>query len=153
VAFRQDIVPLLRQHCTAADCHGGRGTPLHLALNAENPGEPELQRTYATLTAAAERRAASPGPVRGKYLDAGRARTSWLIWQLMGTNTSRAWDRDGKLAAARPRKIRPMPPPGKGAPISEEELRTIVQWIDLGAQYETVTTTQPLAATRQGQAQ
>jgi hypothetical protein len=36
-----------------------------------------------------------------------------------------------------------MPPPGKGSPLREEELWTLVQWIDLGAQYERVKLTEP----------
>ena len=136
VAFCKDIAPILKRHCAAADCHGGPDTPLHLALTAESPCEPELQQAYATLTAPAEPKAAHPGVPPGKYVDAGRARTSWLIWQLLGTNTSHPWDRDQKLAATRPRKINTMPPPAKGSPLSEEELRTVAQWIDLGAAFD-----------------
>jgi hypothetical protein len=31
-----------------------------------------------------------------------------------------------------------MPPLGKGLPLSDEELRTVIQWIDMGAQFEAV---------------
>ena len=31
-----------------------------------------------------------------------------------------------------------MPPPEKGIPLREEDLRTLIQWIDLGAQFEPV---------------
>ena len=77
-------------------------------------------------------------PAPGKYVDAGRARTSWLIWDLLGRNTSRPWDQDAKLANGPPRKAKPMPPLGKGLPLGDEELRTVIQWIDMGAQFEAV---------------
>jgi hypothetical protein len=56
------------------------------------------------------------------------ARTSPLVWRLYGRKTGRPWDTvsaDGALA--------PMPPPG-AAPLTEDERRTILEWIDLGAQ-------------------
>jgi hypothetical protein len=148
VSLLKDVVPVLKARCAASDCHGGKKTPLHLPLTAENPSERELQETYAALTAATSRKTTSPGLLPGKYVDAGRARTSWLMWQLLGTNTSRPWDRDHKLLVAPAGKIRPMPPPNSNL-LSEQELRTMAQWIDLGAQYEAVTTPRPMAATRE----
>jgi hypothetical protein len=135
VTFRKDIAPILKQHCATADCHGGPDTPPRLPLSAGNPTEPELQQAYATLTAPAASKAADPGPRRGKYVDACSARTSWLMWQLLGTNTSRPWDRDAKAASTPPRKIRLMPP-AQGCPLTEEELRNVAQWIDLGAAFD-----------------
>ena len=137
VSFREDIAPLLQQHCASAGCHGGKDTPLRLPLTANRLTERELEGAYAALLVPARGRSKQPeaGPQAGRYVDAGRARTSWLIWQLSGGDTSRPWDRDGKTGEAQPREIRPMPPPGEGKPLSAEALRTIVQWIDLGAQY------------------
>jgi len=77
-------------------------------------------------------------------VDAGRARTSRLMWHLFGTNTSRPWDRSKTPAKAN--NLKPMPPPGKGTPLNDEELRTCVQWIDLGAQYEAVKANEPPVA-------
>jgi hypothetical protein len=74
----------------------------------------------------------------GKYVDAGRARTSPLIWQLVGADVSRPWDRNSPRVGARHGEVQVMPPPGKGTPLNEEELKTVIQWIDLGAQYEAV---------------
>jgi hypothetical protein len=76
-------------------------------------------------------------------VDAGRARTSWLIWQLSGADISRPWDRSSMPAEARHRKVQAMPPPGKGSPLDNEELRTVIQWIDMGAQYEAVGPAEP----------
>jgi hypothetical protein len=143
VAFRQDIAPMLQQHCATADCHGESETLLRLPLAAEKPAQPDLQAAYAALMAPLESKAGSALLQPGRYVDAGRARTSWLVWQLMGSNTARPWDLDEKPAGASPRKVKQMPPPGKGSPLREEELWTLVQWIDLGAQYERVKLTEP----------
>lgn len=131
VAFRSDIAPILQKHCATADCHGGHDTPLHLPLSADKPAERDLQQAYETLTVPAEQQAGASAslPVLGKYVDRGRARTSWLVWQVTGTNTSRPWDR------VETRKLKPMPPPGKGLPLSAEDLRTLIQWVDMGAQF------------------
>ena len=97
-----------------------------------------VEASYKTLLAPVNGRAnrTSPLPQAGKYVDAGRARTSWLVWQLMGTNTARPWDVGEQHAKPPLRKVTQMPPPGKGTPLSPEELRTLVQWIDLGAPFE-----------------
>lgn len=63
----------------------------------------------------------------GKYVHPGKARTSPLIWRVFGRNTSRPWDR-----AAPAGKITPMPPAGH-APLTADEKRTLVEWIDMGA--------------------
>jgi hypothetical protein len=138
LSFQHEIAPLLKKHCATADCHGGQATPLHLPLAAENPSEAQLQAAYATLMTPLGDRAAAGLPAPGKYVDPGRARTSWLVWQLLGTNTARPWDPPAGSAAGTARKIKQMPPPGKAATLRPEELRTIIQWIDLGAQYRPV---------------
>jgi hypothetical protein len=137
ISFREDIAPLLGQHCALAECHGGGKTPLRLPLAADPSTERDLEKAYAALLAPASGQAKKPrtSPPAGKYVDAGRARTSWLTWQLTGRDTSRPWDRAGDQAESRPRAIRQMPPAGQGTPLSEEAVRTIIQWIDLGAPY------------------
>ena len=144
ISFVEDIAPILQQHCAASECHGGKKTPLRLPLLADKPAARDLEIAYAALVRPL--RGSSKGaeslPRPGKYIDAGRARTSWLAWQLTGTNTSRAWD---KLQKPLPpaHDVRLMPPPGKGTPLMEEELRTLFQWIDLGAPYVTLRSLKP----------
>ena len=135
VTFTRDVVPILQMHCATAACHGGTTTPLKLQLGA-TPGRPEMLAAYRALTAPAEATAAGPAwPVSGRYVDAGRARTSWLVWQVLGTDTSRSWD--SRLPAATPaRTVTPMPHARATASLSPEELRVIIEWIDLGAQFE-----------------
>jgi hypothetical protein len=131
ISFAEDIAPILQKHCANSECHGGNGTPLRLPLAADKPSSRDLELAYAALLRPlrGKAKAAEPPPRTGKYVDAGRSRTSWLVWQLTGTNTSRVWDKPTPSA----RNIRLMPPQGKGTPLLEEERRTILQWIDLGA--------------------
>lgn len=100
-----------------------------------------LEESFAALMAPAEA-GARPGataPLPGRYVDAGRARTSWLIWQLVGQNTARAWDYKAMDALAGSREVRQMPPAaGAGDAMRAESVRTIIQWIDLGAPLDPV---------------
>lgn len=149
--FRGDIAPLLARNCASAECHGSSKNPLRLPLAEESNGEEVLLKSYAALLAPAVGRpikaAGSPvssaWPAAGKYVDPGRARTSPLVWQLAGTNTSRPWDilTDQKTAS----KINPGPAHSKLPP---EDLRTIVQWVDMGAQYDSISTPATLAEMR-----
>jgi hypothetical protein len=152
VTFRKDIAPILSRHCAMADCHGGKEAALHLPLTEANCSEVQLHEAYKSLMAPAKKKAVATGSKPGKYVNAGKARTSWLMWQLSGTNTSRAWDNAGPEKAALAPKVRLMPPAEKGQPLSDEDLRTIAQWIDLGAPYDIGTTTTPTAVQRQAQA-
>ena len=136
VAFRESIAPTLKTHCATADCHGGTETPLRLPLAGEPPSTSNLQAAYAALMAPAESTPGGPLPPAGRYVDAGRARTSWLIWQLTGTNTTRPWDLAENPKEDRRVKVKQMPPAGKNSPLDPEELRTVVQWVDIGAPYE-----------------
>ncbi len=66
-------------------------------------------------------------PGLGAHVDPGRARTSPLVWQLFGRNTSRAWDARSDEAP------RPVPAHRERKPLSEEARRVLLEWIDLGA--------------------
>jgi hypothetical protein len=151
VSFREDIAPLLQRHCAATDCHGGEDTPLRLGLTSPLPSENELEKVYAALLAPAR----DPGtntatwPQAGKYVDPGRARTSWLIWQLSGEDTSRPWDHVHSGVSEAARQVRLMPPSGKAASLSPTQIRTFIQWIDLGAQYGRVNDPGPVPSDRQ----
>jgi hypothetical protein len=60
------------------------------------------------------------------YLDR-TARTSPLVWHLLGRDASRPWDE------AAPDDPREAIPPECSASLAEEDKRTIIEWIDLGA--------------------
>jgi len=59
------------------------------------------------------------------FVAPGEARRSRLLWHLVGRNTARPWDAEAGGAA-------PMPMPG--APLAPDEIRTFIEWIDLGGQ-------------------
>ncbi len=140
LGFKESIVPILKIRCASADCHGSASSPFHLPLNADRSSEQDLKYAYASLMRPLEGGTGprSAIPQRGKYIDAGRARTSALVWQLFGADTSRPWDRAPGEPAPTSIKLRLMPPADKGGPLNEDEIRTLVEWIDVGAPWETV---------------
>ena len=117
VDFRRDVMPVLAGKCTA--CH----TDKHPSLALRGAQTQTYNRAYHTLLAGVS----SSVTGRGRYVHPGRARTSPLVWRIMGRNTSRPWDATGGSAG-----IRPMPPAG-AEPLTDGEKRTLVEWIDLGA--------------------
>jgi len=139
VVFRADVARIFMNYCSSADCHGNRNNPLFLPLSSERPSEAELERAYSALMTPEDNQNPNlqslPLLKRGKYIDQGRARTSWLVWQLLGTNTARPWDNTTENQKRPARKVMKMPPQGKTRALAPEELQTIIQWIDLGAAF------------------
>lgn len=129
VDFRRDVMPIIQQKCVC--CHGeGQAPPRldgRLALIPHAEGKAYFNRAYENLLALEEPR--EKGIYRGKYVHPGTARTSPLIWHLFGYNTSRGWD-----GAAAREAIKPIPPEG-ARPLSDDERRTFVEWIDMGAMW------------------
>jgi hypothetical protein len=127
VDFRRDVQPILTAKCANHACHGGAIPPnLSEADSHHSLGNAVFPAAYLSLLV----RPATPAPAgRGKYVDPGRARTSRLVWAISGRNTARPWDRIETVPVTKR-----MPPAGS-APLTEEERRTIVEWIDLGAQF------------------
>ena len=140
VTFREDIIPILKSRCASPECHGAADSLVYLPLTAEKPADQDLRQAYQALLAPVGPAGRNPGmlPQRGKYVDGGRARTSRLIWQLFGADTSRPWDRSEEQSVSARKKPKQMPPIGKGGPLGEAELRTFIEWIDLGAQWEAI---------------
>ncbi len=138
VSFLREVAPILQKSCATAPCHGSTMASLHLPLSAAEPSAADLRKAYETLTAAAKNIAHSPdaGPAPGKYVDAGRARTSRLAWMLLGENTSRPWDPTAAKPSLAPTKHRPNPQTGEVPQLSAEDLRTVLLWIDLGAPFD-----------------
>ena len=127
VDFRRDVMPIIERKCVP--CHGPGGAPPRLgggaatATRARSKGP--FNQAYESLLApdaSAEARTA-----RGRYVHPGRARTSPLIWHLFGRNTSRPWDGD---AIERP--VKPIAA-HEVEPLTDDERRTFVEWVDLGA--------------------
>jgi hypothetical protein len=130
VDFCRDVMPIIQKKCVA--CHGPDGAPPRLdgglGVVDRGNGSGEFNRAYESLLVADD----SSGNIRfcGKYVHPGSARTSPLVWHVFGRNTSRPWDGD---ATKRPIKTIP---PGEVEPLTDDERRTFVEWIDMGATWD-----------------
>jgi hypothetical protein len=130
VDFRHDVMPIVEAKCVS--CHGSGQTPrLDGGSDLVDHGSHAyFNRAYESLLAAhdpaGERRSAF-----GRYVHAGQARTSPLVWHLFGRNTSRPWDLETTSNAP----VKRMPPEGAQA-LTEDEKRTFVEWIDTGALWD-----------------
>jgi hypothetical protein len=112
VTFKDQVMPIIETRC--ASCHADPETPFPFLSTA---GESRAKDAFVALMAA-----------DGRFIDPGRARTSYLIWLLFGRDTSRRWDRDG--AGARDVSASHLDL------LNEDERRTFVEWIDLGARWD-----------------
>jgi Tol biopolymer transport system component len=130
VDFLHDVEPIIRSRCVS--CHKTGGTTPRLdespdparTSSGDHPDGP-----YERLLD--HRQEENVGKVPGwRYVTAGRARTSPLIWHIFGRNTSQPWDPPLPAGAFRPM------PPLNGGMLSEDERRTFVEWIDTGAQWD-----------------
>jgi len=127
VDFSRDVQPILTSKCANRVCHGGAIPPSLSKADARHSlGKAAFTPAYQSLLARPDTPARAD---RGKYVDPGRARTSRLVWAISGRNTARPWDRNEIVPVTKR-----MPPPGS-ASLTEEERRTIIEWIDLGAQF------------------
>lgn len=161
VEYLRDIKPILQAKC--ASCHTSRNgqTPAAgLDLDADNKLVEGFPATYAWL--ARPRSEANPtlrsvtpdgnwyAPQVTRYIRAGQARQSLLIWKIFGrrldgrTNA----DRPTESMAGNPATIpngrewnecdldytgEQMPPASSGASLTGEERMKIARWVDLGA--------------------
>lgn len=129
VDFRRDVMPIITENCATSGCHGDETSPLD--LRDEPAGR--FNRAYVNLLAGS----VDPDgmePVRGKYIEPGRARTSMLIWRLYGRSTARAWDAEERTEM----KFPPMPAHPENQPLTEAQKQTLIEWIDLGAHWDGV---------------
>jgi hypothetical protein len=128
VDFGRDILPIVAKKCAA--CHAGQSPPRLDAAAAGTSAGPAAEAPRGVYDALmVEDPAGGEQSPYGKYVHRGRARTSPLVWHLYGRNTSRPWDGEAGRHLAKP------VPPGRAVPLTEEEKRLIVRWIDLGAAY------------------
>jgi hypothetical protein len=124
IDFRRDVLPVIADGCATASCHNGQSSGPDLHPPEENGASAEFaDRVYAILTGGTGAGKEDPGL---RWVDPGRARTSPLIWHILGKNTSMPWDNLAASQAAAP--------PNLGRPLVEPTLsRVLIEWIDLGA--------------------
>jgi len=130
VDFRRDVMPIIAAKC--APCHAKDSAPIRLdgrpAPGRRGYGKAHFSRDYENLLS--PRVAGNRKGRWQKYVEPGSARTSPLVWHLFGRNTSRPWDN-----VAPPGPVTQMPP-AWSEPLGEDERRTLVEWIDLGALWD-----------------
>jgi len=137
VDFRRDVMPILLRKCVG--CHGTEDDPpqLHDARPvATSEKRMPFNLAYRNLLATH----GSGQRFSGKYVQPGKARTSPLIWHVFGRNTSRPWDGPARQGRAAPI------PPGRLPALTEDEKRTLVEWIDMGALWEGIAGPDDLSA-------
>ncbi|MFC2075681.1 hypothetical protein ACFLT7_01235 [candidate division KSB1 bacterium] len=121
VDFRRDVVPILQSGCI--NCHNGEDRAGGLVFSRIGPllrfVDPGI--AYRNLMI----RTGSGDPDRGKYVVPGEARNSLLFRLLAGGHLGNV--QYGELDRHK------MPLEGD---LNQAELRTIIEWIDLGAQWD-----------------
>lgn len=120
VDFRRDVQPILDGHCVS--CHGGEQVAAGLDLRG-TPTE-HYSVSYEALHRLEE--PASGDHSRKRYVNEREAMAleSYLIERLVGREL------DAPQAVPQP----PQPHPAQ-APLSQEDVRTIIRWIDMGATF------------------
>lgn len=132
VTFLRDVLPVVGAKC--APCHGVQGAAPELADALARGARSAFDAVCGTESGGAD---------SVPYVDRGRARTSPLIWHILGKNTSRPWD-----ASAVGRSFHGIPH-DSAVQLTEAERQLFIEWIDLGAAFDDSGSgsLQPLAAT------
>jgi hypothetical protein len=120
VDFANQIVPILSARCGTAGCHVGGVVAPNLDVGSDESDTGIAREVYSHLTA--------PIPERGdeRYVRAGSARESPLIWTLFGR-------RIGSEHTPYSRVVRQMPPQDT---LSLRERLLLTEWVDLGALWD-----------------
>ncbi|UCF37254.1 MAG: hypothetical protein JSU96_21115 [Acidobacteriota bacterium] len=124
IDFSRDIMPIVAEKCSTAACHGAGTHGPDLSRGNREAGE------YA---AAVYERLIEPVPAHesgllGRYVNRGEARTSPLIWHLLGRNTSRPWDSSVDSS----RQVFAL----ESGILTDSERKAFIEWIDFGAHFE-----------------
>ncbi|MHC5086298.1 MAG: hypothetical protein ACYSN9_00605, partial [Planctomycetota bacterium] len=93
-------------------------------LTAESGIDSECNPAYKTLLEQGE------DPAQGTYVYRHKARTSRLIWHILGQNTARPWD--GELF----NNNLPGDSEIVAAELSDEEKKAFIEWVDMGAVWD-----------------
>jgi hypothetical protein len=118
VTFKQQVLPILRSRCTS--CHGHEDDLPFGSLNDEDGA----RRAYEALLTNTGADASDEGPL----VEPGSARSSRLIWQLFGRETTQT-SGDGTETMM-------LIAPGHVELLDDLERSVFTEWIDLGAQWD-----------------
>ena len=128
VGFKKQVLPVLSSRCLS--CHES-GPGLVLGSLTGSDGAREAYSALLEGDGSEDRQG-------GHYIEPGAARRSPLVWRLLGRDTSRAWDRGQRSAQEVPQDHLDL--------LSRDELRTLIEWVDLGAQWNPMEGSPPAAA-------
>ncbi|MFQ6091517.1 MAG: hypothetical protein ACE5OR_02360 [bacterium] len=126
VDFRRDVGPVIETEC--AGCHSGPAPPGGLELSSQkvtHEGGSFFSRAYENLM---QPLPGKPLEIGGKYVHPGSARSSPLIWLIFSQGTGADYgdaSHDNPIGQKHPH-----------IPLSADEKRSFVEWIDLGAQWD-----------------
>jgi hypothetical protein len=123
VDFCRDVAPILRDRCSK--CHQARQPHMAIGSGAIQRGRGAAYDTYLSLLARDD-------TGQYKYVQPGRARTSLMIWRVMGRVTSRPWD---QVDTAENPDLGRMPPQEAEA-LTQAQKQILIEWIDLGAAWD-----------------
>lgn len=118
--FSNDIVPLVERRCAAEGCHATGGRPDFTRAAGESTAD-YATRLFRLLKGPDMTRLGGSTP--GGWIHPGRARTSPLVWHILGRQTLRPWDEPVES---------PIPTGGRQR-LDPLEAKTFIEWIDLGA--------------------
>jgi hypothetical protein len=132
ISFRDDIEPMLHSGCALAGCHvpptptaGMNLGPAPLARGGDAVLADRFGPAYANLL---RRQDGKPFAVGGRLVHPGDSKRSPLLWMLHGRALAPQY---------RPAPFeRPMISPHPGPMLSDDRLRLLRAWIDLGATYD-----------------
>lgn len=136
VNFKHDIAPIIEKSCSSAECHvdGGAIPFLDTSSLVEHQSKGAFfSQAYETLLKPIE----IDGREQERYVYPGSARNSPLVWHLFGKRMGEA---SIDIPYSSPSAL--MPPEKALDPI---ERRLIIEWIDLGAQWDSHTVSKNLA--------
>ncbi len=138
VDFRRDVMPILEANCSLAKCHGAetkaggldlrKGFDLvfhRKGIRGRRLDAAMFNQAYESLLQA------NPARV-GRLVIANSARHSPLIWRIYGKKLAFTDERNPYR-----KKITQMPP-APARPLSAADKKLLVEWIDLGAQWDNI---------------
>jgi hypothetical protein len=147
VEYWRDVRPIFQRSCAACHAHKADKPAGNLVLDDDRPVAPKhhlfprnAPATYVALAAAEN---PYGGQSASRYVRKFQSRGSLLIWKTFGHRTDGQENEEPPQGKAQGQKPvityagSVMPPPdavkaGKVQPLSDEDRRTLIRWIDLG---------------------